>query len=1120
MPRETSRDAVAGSRRRGSTRSEVSALGLAWPPQIFSLSHLAVPFRPDDPLFGINPDMSVSYGLRLGLLAPRGERGVLSVSARPVHALELQSVLPLRRAEDPGVREIIPPSGEVFPSWLDNGRVSARPLRPSVCGCCSASPAAAQTTTGTILGTVRDTAGGPMPGVGVQISSASLQGVRTATTEGDGRFRFPALPPGVYTVKASLAGFHDAEKEATVTLDATVTADFTLEPELQESVAVTGSAPLVDTTSTTTGTSYTSRVITHLPVARNYADIVRSNPGVLPDTGETQGRSLALSIYGSTSVEHQWIIDGVNTTNVLKGMQGKAINNEFVQEVEVKTGGYQAEYGRAIGGVINVITKSGGNQFHGDGFVYYDSSALQAEREFEPGVDSDLSGMRVADYTRTDFGADLGGYVMQGPALVLRGVQPGELPAQISRYVSSDLVPDHGAVPGREHGQPLLGQADLEHRREHDPGWQRLRRPDDELRGEPRRSAPGRASRYRIRHPGTWESTRTIGGTDFGLRVTQLLGSSGLLTLQAARHQDKYELVPSGAGLQVRVEDWTCPEGVGTPDAPCDVPGEANFVDGGLGFIYGPVNNSKSHRDQIRADSTFFRGNHELKLGGDYQDGHTEALNFFSGGQRARRYDDYGQVYYQHSFYATSPTDLTPVPEANTAITRDVGAYVQDSWKPAPNLTINAGLRFDREWIINFADEAVITTNEWQPRLGVVWDPFGDGSSKVYAFAGRFSWGMPTDLAMRVYGAQFFERHYNFVQDSVVPDPNVIGHEDFAFQGNAFGEPSDPGIKGIAQDELTLGVEKTLSGGTLTLGLKGTYRSLANAIEDRCDLDYNAADNDYSTCGLMNPGSDGRFAHGDFHYCTGLDDFNNCATANSVVRRVCDTRRQAHLSRNRATGKQDLLPESLASGFLRLFVAARQLRRRGQRGHGPDRSRHQRGLRLRAVPAQFLRAALPRSATPAAPGRLLRHAVRPFGRSPDVGTLGGAAQPVRLLQWLLRRIIQIVPKGYAGRLPTEWDGNLTLAYPIRIGPVTATLQGYVFNLFNNQIRTAPGYDLERSAAERISRHDLRSESAVEQRELRPDHRAFGPAPLPRRDPDLVLGAPGVGSGGAACASPV
>src|SRR5215472_7353100 len=227
-------------------------------------------------------------------------------------------------------------------------------------------------TTGTIEGTVTDQNGGVLPGVTVEATSPNLQGSRTATTGPDGRFRFAGISPGPYKVMANLSGFGAIQKNATVTLDSTATVNIQMQLATKEAVTVTGEAPLVDVTSTTTGSNYSAKVIEKLPVARNYADIIRSNPGVNVDRGENQGRALALTVYGATSVENQYIIDGVNTTNVIKGFQGKAINTEFIQEVEVKTGGYQAEYGRAMGGVIIVITKSGGNEFHGDGFYYYD----------------------------------------------------------------------------------------------------------------------------------------------------------------------------------------------------------------------------------------------------------------------------------------------------------------------------------------------------------------------------------------------------------------------------------------------------------------------------------------------------------------------------------------------------------------------------------------------------------------------------------------------------------------------------------------------------------------------------------------------------------------------------
>src|SRR5512136_2471795 len=143
-------------------------------------------------------------------------------------------------------------------------------------------PAAAELaqTTGRIEGVVRDGAGRGLSGAAVQASSASLQGVRVTTTDREGRYRFAALPPGAYVIRAELPGFRRSAKPATVLLDATATVDFAMEPAVEEQVAVGGEAPVIDEVSTTTGTSYKSEVVSRLPVGRNYADIVRSNPGV------------------------------------------------------------------------------------------------------------------------------------------------------------------------------------------------------------------------------------------------------------------------------------------------------------------------------------------------------------------------------------------------------------------------------------------------------------------------------------------------------------------------------------------------------------------------------------------------------------------------------------------------------------------------------------------------------------------------------------------------------------------------------------------------------------------------------------------------------------------------
>ena len=116
-------------------------------------------------------------------------------------------------------------------------------------------------------------------------------------------------------------------------------------------------------------------------------------------------------IYGATGLENQWIVDGVNTTNMEYGFQGKELNFEFIQAVDVKTGGYEAEYGRSTGGVVNVITKSGGNEFHGDAFGYYDGKVFG--RKLQASAEPVVSSTTSAGYTRKDYGLGLGGFIVK-----------------------------------------------------------------------------------------------------------------------------------------------------------------------------------------------------------------------------------------------------------------------------------------------------------------------------------------------------------------------------------------------------------------------------------------------------------------------------------------------------------------------------------------------------------------------------------------------------------------------------------------------------------------------------------------------------------------------------------
>ena len=883
-------------------------------------------------------------------------------------------------------------------------------------------------------------------------------------TAKDGTYRLPALPSGRYVVRASFPGFASVEKTVTVATDTTSTVKMILQVALRENVFVSAETPFVDTTSTTAASGYGGNVVIHLPVDRNYADAAQDHPGVVTDHGDSQGRSISLALNGSTSAESQWSIDGINTTNVMVGVQGKAFNNEAVQELEVKTGGFQAEYGRSVGGVINVVTKSGGNALHGDAFFYYDDSNLRATRVFVDGVDSNLSGMRLSNYQRYDFGADLGGFLLKDRLWFFGAYNRTSFPGEVSRFTPRGLVSSTMNFPldGTDElyslkltwnvaaGSTLIGTVFSDPTTNSGAGA-----------ADPRRSS---AVFREITNPdpGTWQAERTIGAMDYGLRFGQVFGSSGFFNFLAARHQDRFRLDATQAGAAVRTEDFTCVNG--TPDDRCAIPAVANVATGGFGNLGGPGNNSESYRNQFRADMNYYRGPHEVKIGADYQDAGTTALAHISGDQRVTRFNNYGTVYYRHNFYIGSAESFVPTSGTSRGGIGEVGAYIQDSWKAAPGLSINAGLRWDEERLRDYRGVTVMQlTNEWQPRLGIAWDPWRDGSTNVYAFAGRFYYSMPTDVAVRAFGGVSSRATWNFDPIDVTPlplDVHVAPDRNDQFVDGSLGAVVDDNLRGISLDEFTVGVQR-LVGRSLTLGLKASYRKLRNVIEDRCDLDP-SVDGQGGVCAMINAGGSEKYARGDFFSCTGVDDpeKNNCLLdPNDPAAHVYGA--PAAPPATRLYKGIELLAQQTVGDALWLQASYVYSSLRGsydgevhegffpQTEPGINRDYDYPQLEQNAYGRLYL-------------DRPVNFRAFGFYRTPlqlSVGleayVLSGAPlDKTGYFNSNYGSVFQLVPRGSAGRLPTLWEASLTLEYPVRLGPATVTLQAFVYNLFNNQIRTS------------------------------------------------------------------
>ena len=670
--------------------------------------------------------------------------------------------------------------------------------------------AMAQETTGAIIGAISSEDGATMPGVTVTINDAATGFERTTVTNTGGEFRFSALPPATYSLQATLDGFQTYKRDLRVELGRTVKNDFVMTiGAVTDVIEVTGEAPLVDVTSTVTGlTVSAAQLDKQIPLVHDTQRIALLAPStVMGDTafnGANDGTydQQLVSIGGSSVGENSYQINGLNITNFRTGVGSSWVPFEFVDEVQVKTGGYEAEFGRSTGGVVNMVTKSGTNTFHGALSAFFEPESLQEQEENTPYAWNE---QEETEYLEGN--ASIGGPIAKDKLFFFAFVQ----------YRDTDYLVTSAATATHEQGgEPYYGgkldwNITPNHRLEATYLTDATTIEQD-LYG----ISDGVVDFSDYRSSGE----RSRGGENYIGKYTGILSSNFLLSAQygfnAFDRTDSAtgDIYPyafnATSGTVTRMGNWT------------------NYQRG----------HAEDERQASRIDADLFLGNHSLRAGIDYENNWSDNSADYSGGYRIT-------YYYNNGRFADLPDDqlIADYRIYQAGGDFDVSsnaAYVQDSWAVTPSLTLNLGVRWEQYENKNIDDETFIKINDqYAPRIGAIWDPAGNGKSKLFASYGLYHLPIASNTNIRMAGTELYTRTWLTVE-GFNPDGTYIGLGTVPLQPmDVYSDGSVPDVREVtaedlspmAQQELILGYEQT-AGTNWSLGARFVAREFADVIED------------------------------------------------------------------------------------------------------------------------------------------------------------------------------------------------------------------------------------------------------------------------------------------------
>jgi outer membrane receptor protein involved in Fe transport len=678
---------------------------------------------------------------------------------------------------------------------------------------------AADTFNGVVKGVITDTSNKAASGATITIKHKGKNITRTIKTAEDGSYTLRKLPVGEYKMTIVKDGFNTIEeRELTVTVGGAIVYNGVLlaagntDADI-ERISITGSRiSRVDLESSTGGIVITAAELKNMPVESGFEAMALLAPGT---TGNTEFGGA--SVGGSSSAENGYYLNGINITEIKTGIGSIAMPWEAIAQTEIKSGGIDPEFGGALGGIVNAVSKSGSNEFEFGAYGRIDPESTRSHHDNLLNSDGSLYNNTAQDestFTRASIWAS--GAIIEDSLFFYALYSPQE-----NDYIAAH---SNSLDDGKTTSDRYFGKLDWYINDEHSIEFTTI--------GFTKK---GKGTSYE----NDWEtqevgeSTGTYasrsGGDVYGLKYTGLINDDMSIEVIAGRTTDKtYNAVENTDPLV-----WS------------QMTGAWKIISS---HTDSNVKESEFVRDQLRVDFNWILDDHDIKIGLDYTNIEVDYQAWQNGVPGREGWWDVGFAWEGHvsGIPAGTPyvkqrirTDFTDSDVTSTAL------YIQDTWTVTDQLVLNLGLRYaDVSNTVPDGRKYVDVKGQIAPRLQAIYDVFGDGGTKLFATYGRYYQPVSANMNITQGGARRDVHDYYLIGDTDANGEVVLLADGSPSTGDhvstyvAQEGLTEPGLKATSNlesmysDEITFGFEQELMDGDMVFGMRAIYRDLGRSIED------------------------------------------------------------------------------------------------------------------------------------------------------------------------------------------------------------------------------------------------------------------------------------------------